>query len=80
LIVLLLSAVAAAVPFVQFLRVLPEIAILYNHELVFGWGMYLMLAGLVMVMAFGGLLAFVRPAPELAPKPATLHSRKEQAA
>jgi hypothetical protein len=80
LIVLLLSAVAAVVPFVQFLRVLPEIATLYNHELVSGWGMYLMLAGLVMVMAFGGLLAFVRLAPELAPQPATLHSRKEQAA
>ena len=80
LIVLLLSTVAAVVPLVQFPRVLPEIATLYNHELVSGWGMYLTLAGLVMVMACGGLLAFVRLAPELAPQPATLHSRKEQAA
>jgi hypothetical protein len=56
--VLLLSAAAAVVPVLQFLRVLPEIGGLYNDTLVPGWGMYLMLGGLVLLMVMGGLLAF----------------------
>jgi hypothetical protein len=80
LVVLLLSGVAATVTVVQFLRVLPEIATLYNHELIPGWGIYLMLAGLAMLMVLGGLLAFARPAPAAAQEPAAMHSRKEQTA
>jgi hypothetical protein len=80
LVVLLLSGAAATVTVVQFLRVLPEIATLYNHELIPGWGMYLMLAGLAMLMVLGGLLAFAGPAPAAAQEPAAMHSRKEQTA
>lgn len=56
-IVLLLSLWAAIVPIQQFLRVLPEIASLYRHDLVPGWGMYLMLVGLAFLMLLGMLLA-----------------------
>jgi hypothetical protein len=80
LIVLVLSAGASVVPVMQFLRVLPEIAILYNHDLVPGWGMYLMLIGLAVLMVLGGLLAFARLNPAPRQEQATLHSRKEQAA
>ena len=62
-IVILLSTAAAVVPVMQFFRVLPEIATLYNHNLVPGWGMYLMLIGLAMLAVLGGLLAFARTAP-----------------
>ena len=80
LIVLVLSAVAAIVPLTQFLRVLPEIATLYNHALVPGWGTYLMLVGLAVLMVLGGLLAFARLNPPPVQEQATLHSRKEQVA
>jgi hypothetical protein len=80
LIVLLVSAVAAIVPLTQFLRVLPEIATLYNHALVPGWGMYLMLVGLAVLMVLGGLLAFARLDPLPVQEQATLHRRKEQVA
>lgn len=62
--VILLSAVAAVVPVMQFLRVLPQIATLYNHNLAPGWGMYLMLIGLAMLVMLGGLLAFARTATQ----------------
>ena len=58
LLVLLLSLWAAVVPVRQFLAVLPEIATLYRQPLVPGWGMYLMIAGLLLLMALGALLAF----------------------
>jgi hypothetical protein len=80
LMVLLLSAAAALVPTAQFLRVLPEIATLYNHDLVPGWRMYLMLMGLAILMVLGGLLAFARPEPTPAQEQAVMQSRKEQAA
>jgi hypothetical protein len=80
LIVLLLSAAAAVVPVVQFLRVLPEIGTLYNHALVPGWGMYLTVIGLAMLMAMGGLLAFANPAAQPARFTSTQNSRKELAA
>ena len=51
--VLLLSLLAAIVPVQQFLRVLPEIAGLYNHPLVPGWGMYVMLLGLCLLTLLG---------------------------
>ena len=53
---LLLCVPAAIVPVQQFLRVLPEIAGLYNHPLTPGWGMYAMIAGLLLLMGLGGLL------------------------
>ena len=64
LIVLLLSAAAALVPIAQFLRVLPEIATLYNHDLVPGWRMYLMITGfaILMVLEAAGLCQ-VEPTP-----------------
>ncbi|MFN8468650.1 MAG: hypothetical protein U0X20_24040 [Caldilineaceae bacterium] len=80
LVVLLLSATAAVVPVMQFLRVLPEIGTLYNHPLVPGWGMYLMLIGLAMLMVMGGLLAFAKPAAQPARYTSTQNSRKELAA
>ena len=69
-IVVLLSAAAAVVPAIQFVRVLPQIATLYNHNLVPGWGMYVMLIGLAMLVMLGGLLAFARTAAQPAAQPA----------
>lgn len=80
LVVLLLSAAAAVLPVVQFLRVLPEIGSLYNHNLVPGLGMYLMLIGLAMLVALGGLLAFARPAAAPVQQGSARHNRKELAA
>lgn len=40
-----LAVVAAAVPVWQFARVLPEIAPLYGHALMAGWGVYVLVAG-----------------------------------
>lgn len=59
--VLLLCLPASFVPVPQFLAVLPEIGTLYNHALAPGWGMYLMIAGLLLLLALGGLLLFARP-------------------
>lgn len=75
--VFLLSAVAAVVPVIQFLRVLPQIATLYNHNLVPGWGMYLMLIGLAMLVALGGLLAFAKVIEGPVQQNTTRRSRKE---
>ena len=58
---LLLCLPAAVVPVQQFLAVLPEIAGLYNHPLTPGWGMYVMLFGLLLLMALGGLLVVAGP-------------------
>jgi hypothetical protein len=79
LLVLLLNTAAAVVPTVQFLRVLPELSGLYNDTLVTGWGLYWMLLGLALLIAAGGILAFVRPglAPVQQPSPAP--RGKEQA-
>lgn len=79
IVVLLLSAAAAVIPVAQFLRVLPEIASLYNHALVPGWGMYLMLVGLAMLVGLGGLLAFAKLAVEPVQQRSTSRSRKELA-
>jgi hypothetical protein len=80
LIVLLLSIAAAAVPVTQFLRVLPEIGTLYNHLLVAGWGVYLMIAGLAMLATLGALLAFAPQRASTMPVANPVqHSRKEQA-
>jgi hypothetical protein len=65
LIILLLAGAAAVVPVAQFLRVLPEIGGLYNQALVPGWGTYLMVGGLVLLMVLGGLLAFSSQASRL---------------
>ena len=59
--ILLLCLPAAVVPVQQFLAVLPEIAGLYNHPLTPGWGMYVMLFGLLLLMALGGLLVVAGP-------------------
>jgi hypothetical protein len=56
--VLLLCLPASVVPVQQFLAVLPEIATLYNHPLTPGWSMVVMLAGLLLLLALGGLLTF----------------------
>jgi len=61
LLVLLLNMWAAVVPVQQFVAVLPEIATLYNHPLVPGWGLYMMLAGLLLLMALGAFLTLTRP-------------------
>lgn len=76
-IVILLSTVAAVVPVTQFLRVLPEIATLYNHNLVPGWGMYLLLIGLAMLVALGGLLAFAKVIEGPVQQKTTRRSQKE---
>ena len=47
--ILLLCLPAAIVPVQQFLAVLPEIAAIYNHPLTPGWGMYVMLLGLLLL-------------------------------
>lgn len=57
---LLLCLLAAVVPVQQFLRVLSEIAGLYNHPLTPGWGMYMMLLGLLLLALLGGWLLVSR--------------------
>jgi hypothetical protein len=47
---ILLSLGALWFPIANFLRVLPNIAELYNHPLRPGWGLYIMASGLVMLM------------------------------
>lgn len=50
LLAVLLSVGALWFPIANFLRVLPNIAELYQHPLHPGWGMYLMASGLVLLM------------------------------
>lgn len=52
----LLALAAAIVPPWQFLAVLPAIALLYNHPLWPGWGMYGMIAGLALLLVAAGML------------------------
>lgn len=50
-VVLLLSGAALWFPLRDFLRVLPTIRELYHQPLAIGWGMYVMAAGLLLLMA-----------------------------
>jgi hypothetical protein len=52
----LLALAAMIVPPWQFLAALPAIAPLYNHALWPGWGMYVMIAGLAMLLVAAGLM------------------------
>jgi hypothetical protein len=49
----LLALAAALIPTVSFLRMLPDISLVYNHAQSAGWGLYVMLWGLTLLMVLG---------------------------
>lgn len=56
--ILVLSLPALAIPVEQFARVLPGIGVLYNHPLMPGWGMIVLMIGLA-TLAVGGVTMMV---------------------
>ncbi len=60
----IMALAATAVPIIGFLRVLPDISLVYNRPQSAGWGLYVMLLGL-MILAVLGMMPWLR-SPELA--------------
>jgi hypothetical protein len=60
-VVLLLSLVTLWFPLRDFLRVLPTIRELYNEPLSPGWGVYVMVCGLVLIMVVQLINLSARP-------------------
>lgn len=63
--VLVLSVLALWFPLRDFLRVLPTIRELYNQPFPFGWGVYVMAAGLLLLIAVEGMSLLLKiPTPD----------------
>lgn len=60
-VVLVLSGLALWFPLRDFLRVLPTIRELYHQPLAIGWGVYVMMAGLLLLMAVAVVGLLSRP-------------------